>query len=247
MLHGAGLCPDLRHRNQGTVEKIQRQRPQCIGSRFNLPPVVGSDVAQPEICRINVRSSDQYSPRKLHIGHLQREIADGNPGLCRGEGKVQRNGRFPHGGTARQHHQLSAAPTACNTVEVRQSGRDAHTFATKGDDLPPFEIVDCLCQHLLYGTHLVGSGREVGDTLHLLPRPFQHLVRITSGLYAGGQLTGVKQHVPPTFQVCQCLCMVEHLYARPDRLCEPDNSVGRDTGGLLRRRWHVAAHTRTAS
>ena len=24
----------------------------------------------------------------------------------------------------------------------------------------------------------------------------------------------------------------EHLYARPDRLCEPDNGVGRNTGGM---------------
>ncbi len=96
--------------------------------------------------RIYPRSPHQRPGRRACVAGISSEKdTHRNTGPGCGLCEMKRNGRFTHRRTCGKDNQLTAPPTARNTVHIGQTGRYSHAFAPLVGLLATFRSVSVSC------------------------------------------------------------------------------------------------------
>ena len=126
---------------------------------------------------------------------------------------MKRNGRFTHRRTCGKDNQLTAPPTARNTVHTGQAGRYSHAFAPLVGLLAAFQVGQCVTHHIADTSGRSDPGGIACDPFNTRHRPIQ---RIRVGLGFGFKFLPKEEQPAPHIKLYQSPGVVQYLGTRSD-------------------------------
>ena len=126
---------------------------------------------------------------------------------------MKRNGRFTHRRTCGKDNQLTAPPTARNTVHTGQAGRYSHAFAPLVGLLATFQVCQRVTHHIIDTSCRSDPGDIACDPFNTRHRPIQ---RIGVGLGFGFKFLRPEDQSAPHIQICQYPGVIQYLDTRSD-------------------------------